>query len=812
MALELSRKRSYVEAEALPEQRTAPYGLQKRAKVEEYVVQQPSAREMAPPPTPVDPNLESLNASPAPNIGIDQLLPTAPGPQQRPYYPKELNLAPNYFHEGQVSSMRPSHLDSIPSLNSHPDPWDSQRINGRVSQPQLMNHNYMIARDQPQQNGPQAYWDRSDAGSSNGRHVPDSGYYTQTHGTGSMYSGDLGSNHDCGSLSGRMTEAELPRDEMQFSAVYPAEPSMNCTDDYSGEQHQENSLDLVCETCQQKSKNKSEFTKHKLRHEKPFKCDVEGCNRVLEGFTTQNDLDRHKKSLHNVMTGKSYMCAVPHCAKKTKVWPRADNFRQHCQRLHKEWDLNELMDRSWERGSSRARHSEKEFGLIEVPPNDGRIISFDPTQSQLVNPQDINRLQNQELPAELYQAPNGTLYSVDGLHKPIENKTFSTQGRDNATGFIMDTSNRPGIVLDSCDAAPGTNAIVSPASYFTRPLSEAERVAFAKGQDHSFKISLSLPSHANRVPTKKDNASSSSSITREDVDAMFSAIADRFDGCKDKDELLLAIKTSALNLLGPNKSKKRSFTDSPSRDTASDTGKGKGFQCHHCPKAKKTQCELKKHEKRHTRPYGCTFSSCPRRFGSKDDWKRHENTMHWQIEAWKCAEPRDKPSAITDPAHAKIQNKTKHQCGQVFYRREHFQIHLDEAHKVKDPERVREQCKLRRVGRNGQRGFWCGFCQTVVSLKKRGLEAWDERFTHIDDEHFKKGERVDNWFPMDKELPKGILDEKKQDSDTEEEEGESGVEVADPMQRQDNVSVSFSKNPPKGSNVNDDNTGHASAK
>ncbi len=42
------------------------------------------------------------------------------------------------------------------------------------------------------------------------------------------------------------------------------------------------------------------------------------------------------------------MCAVPHCAKKNKVWPRADNFRQHCQRLHKDWDLNKLMDRSEE--------------------------------------------------------------------------------------------------------------------------------------------------------------------------------------------------------------------------------------------------------------------------------------------------------------------------------------------------------------------------------------------------------------------------------------------------------------------------------
>ena len=86
-------------------------------------------------------------------------------------------------------------------------------------------------------------------------------------------------------------------------------------------------------------------SKHKLRHDKPFRCDFQGCSR-REGFTTQNDLDRHKKSLHQIHSGKSYMCAAPHCAKKTKVWPRADNFRQHCQRLHKDQDLHELMDRS----------------------------------------------------------------------------------------------------------------------------------------------------------------------------------------------------------------------------------------------------------------------------------------------------------------------------------------------------------------------------------------------------------------------------------------------------------------------------------
>ena len=83
--------------------------------------------------------------------------------------------------------------------------------------------------------------------------------------------------------------------------------------------------------------------------------------------------------------------------------------------------------------------------------------------------------------------------------------------------------------------------------------------------------------------------------------------------------------------------------------------------------------------------------------------------------------------------------------------------HLHEEHDLQgdqNKEYVKDQCKKRRVGRNGQCGFWCGFCQTVVQLEKTETDAWDERFNHIDNEHFKKGERVDNWVPLAGEVPR----------------------------------------------------------
>ena len=44
-----------------------------------------------------------------------------------------------------------------------------------------------------------------------------------------------------------------------------------------------------------------------------------------------------------------------------------------------------------------------------------------------------------------------------------------------------------------------------------------------------------------------------------------------------------------------------------------------------------------------------------------------------------------------------------------------------------------------------------------MKLSTRGLDAWDERFNHIDDLHFKAGQRIEEWYPMDKDLPKGKL-------------------------------------------------------
>ena len=77
-------------------------------------------------------------------------------------------------------------------------------------------------------------------------------------------------------------------------------------------------------------------SKHHQRHTKPHVCDVPNCSRKGKGFSTTNDLDRHRRSLHpDLYGGSGYYCDIGQCRAKEKGWPRADNFRSHLKRMHK---------------------------------------------------------------------------------------------------------------------------------------------------------------------------------------------------------------------------------------------------------------------------------------------------------------------------------------------------------------------------------------------------------------------------------------------------------------------------------------------
>ncbi|EXJ57150.1 hypothetical protein A1O7_07495 [Cladophialophora yegresii CBS 114405] len=139
------------------------------------------------------------------------------------------------------------------------------------------------------------------------------------------------------------------------------------------------------------------------------------------------------------------------------------------------------------------------------------------------------------------------------------------------------------------------------------------------------------------------------------------------------------------------------------------------FVCSICKKPKKRQSDLNKHMHRHSKPYGCVFDGCDKTFGSKNDWKRHEQSQHEQQECWRC-----------------------HLCFEIFFHDQSYYIqHMTNVHSTQRPE---ESARQYRIARNHQGRFWCGFCCQIITHQKTDVEAINLRFQHIA-EHFTKGNK-----------------------------------------------------------------------
>ena len=163
-------------------------------------------------------------------------------------------------------------------------------------------------------------------------------------------------------------------------------------------------------------------------------------------------------------------------------------------------------------------------------------------------------------------------------------------------------------------------------------------------------------------------------------------------------------------------------------------------ECEECGTLIARPCDLRKHKKRHTRPYGCTYPQCHKTFGAKSDWKRHETSQHFQLESFRCRERKPSTDAV---------------CGALFYRPKQFECHLIEEHKITDRRQIEgglEECK---IGSNNQFQFWCGFCQRLIKLRKERNEAWDERFDHIDGHFSKEGKKIEEWSCVETQKTKG---------------------------------------------------------
>jgi hypothetical protein len=208
-------------------------------------------------------------------------------------------------------------------------------------------------------------------------------------------------------------------------------------------------------------------------------------------------------------------------------------------------------------------------------------------------------------------------------------------------------------------------------------------------------------------------------------------------------------------------------TSGTAQATSPRVGKGHGPSRRVCPRdgcryTVSRDCDLRKHMKRHDKPYGCTYPKCHKRFGAKSDWKRHENSQHFQPEVFRCAYETS-PGAI---------------CGAYAPHQPAYEIHL-QAHglsSLQDPKYIIECSK---IGKNCQGSFWCGFCVAILALKTKRNAAWDERFNHIAHHLEKEKKSIEEWVCVEQNKTKKELhNERMQDAceDDEEREKEDGFE------------------------------------
>lgn len=149
-----------------------------------------------------------------------------------------------------------------------------------------------------------------------------------------------------------------------------------------------------------------------------------------------------------------------------------------------------------------------------------------------------------------------------------------------------------------------------------------------------------------------------------------------------------------------------------------------------------------------TRPFKCTF--CCDAFKSKYDWRRHEKSLHLDLEVWKCAPTEgtftdsknierccaycgvpspDSPHLETHHHQACVNRAISARC---FRRRDHLAQHLRVFHKLQDLPQLDDWVEQTPAVKSR-----CGFCDL-------SLASWDERADHLAG-HFRQGCTMRNW-------------------------------------------------------------------
>ncbi|KAB2571326.1 Zinc finger and BTB domain-containing protein 17 [Lasiodiplodia theobromae] len=656
------------------------------------------------------------------------------------------------------ASARDTYSNPIASFYHDADgPWNSVRATsqarGSTANPTLTvpNLDYNSYRDAP------------------ASEISDSGYASQAAASQSIVNTNTEPtdyNRECGDLPVQVNSFSFTP-TTHSSPAYGSPSFQTRNPDRTGIRSQSQNT-LTCTRCGEVAKCRSDFKKHQLKHTKPWVCDVPDCTRK-EGFTTVNDLQRHQKSVHRMggMT-KSFRCVADRCKNKDKLWPRLDNFKQHVQRMHKTDNMDDLIQRSQcsDPNPPRTRSvSPIDNALTEI---DSRSSSPDLTHHKdspyLAISPDRDEAESSRLAPDVKSYPRphqGKLQQYQGnheqpLHMPDDQKPALSprpdaprlkQSAAAATTRQTDAKNNPKSGRSKNQSLKRTSATEAEQPRLYGQLANVIASKIANGaSDESLKkrvlkALLEVDPNEHIIAATSHRKSSAGKETRNSRHANRSP-----PGFRGPDGTETTISTAEVKTALATLSKKMSQKPN---------AVGKRIKCRMCPKLFRIPSELNKHQKRHTKPYGCTFSKCFKELGSKHDWKRHENSHGAESERWRCEQPfcdraslrPSAPPLTNDDDSTTSSDATPKVCGVIFYDTTAFSAHLRSQHSLPEPQITTELC-VRRIGRNRQSRFWCGFCESIIVLKTRGDNAWDDRCDHINF-HFSQGEHIRDWLDVE---------------------------------------------------------------